>query len=204
MTDNGKKQRSPEIADPGAAVPDPTEFVTSVITHAIRTGSESSYEDWLRRIIPTAGTFDGHQGVNMLRPRGGTGTYTIALRFDNPEHLSAWLQSEERRALMAEITPLLARTETVDIQTGLDFWFTSPAGAKAPRWKQFLATVAALFPLTLVVPTAFNFVADAIRLPEWSILRGFLILAANVALLTFVVMPRFTGLIRRWLYNTAS
>jgi len=51
-----------EMADPGAAVPDPTEFVTSVITHAVRTGSESGYEDWLRRIIPAAGTFDGHQG----------------------------------------------------------------------------------------------------------------------------------------------
>jgi uncharacterized protein len=192
------------MADPGATVPEPTEFVTSVITHAVRTGSESTYEDWLRRIIPIAGTFEGHQGVNILRPSGGTGTYTIALRFDSLEHLSAWLQSERRRALMAEITPLLARTETVETQTGLDFWFTSPAGGKAPRWKQFLATLAALFPLTLVIPTVFNFVADAIRLPEWPILRGFLILAANVALLTFVVMPRFTRLIRRWLYDTPS
>ena len=189
---------------PGAVVPDPTESVTSVITHAVRAGSESTYEDWLRRIIPTAGTFDGHQGVNILRPGGGTGTYTIALRFDNVENVSTWLQSEQRRALMAEAAPLLARPETVDIQTGLDFWFTSPTGAKAPRWKQVVATVAALFPLTLMVPIIFNFVADAIGLPEWPILRGFLILAANVALLTFVVMPRFARVIGRWLYNTPS
>ena len=193
-----------EMHDPDAAVPDPTESVTSVITHAVRTGSESAYEDWLRRIIPAAAAFDGHQGVNILRPSGGTGTYTIALRFDNVEHVTAWLQSERRRALMAEATPLLARNETIEAHTGLDFWFTSPTGATALRWKQVVATVAALFPLTLVVPIVFNVVADAIRLPEWPILRGFFILAANVALLTFVVMPRFTRVIGRWLYDTPS
>jgi len=193
-----------EMDDAGAAVPDPTESVTSVITHAVRTGSESAYEDWLRRIIPAAATFDGHQGVNILRPSGGTGTYTIALRFDNVEHLSAWLQSGRRRALMAEARPLLARNETVDIQTGLDFWFTSPTGAKAPRWKQSLATIAALFPLTLAVPIVFNVVADAIRVPDWPLLREFLILAAIVALLTYVVMPPFTRVIGRWLYATPS
>ena len=193
-----------KMDDNGAPVPDPTESVTSVITHAVRTGSESAYEDWLRRIIPAAGRFDGHQGVNILRPSGGAGTYTIALRFDTVEHVTAWLQSERRRVLMAEAAPLLARNETVDIQTGLDFWFTSPTGAKAPRWKQTVATVAALFPLTLVVPLVFNFFSDAIHLPEWEILRGFLILAANVALLTYVVMPRFTRIIGRWLYNTPS
>jgi len=142
--------------------------------------------------------------VNILRPSGGTGTYTIALRFDNVEHVTAWLQSERRRALMAEVAPLLARTETIETHTGLDFWFTSPSGATAPRWKQVVATVAALFPLTLVVPIVFNSVADATAFPEWPILRGFLILAANVALLTYVVMPRFTRVIGRWLYNTPA
>ena len=62
--------------------------------------------------------------------------------------------SGEREQLIEKVTPLLAAPDDFYISSGLDFWF-APAGAKAKlptRWKQYLLTWSAIFPLVLGVP----------------------------------------------------
>lgn len=103
-------------------------------------------------MIPAAAAYDGHQGVNVLRPARGGRRCTVALRFDSADHLNAWLESGTRARLMEAVSHLLAEAESVDVHRGLDFWFPAPGAPAAPRWKQWLATVVALYPLTLVVP----------------------------------------------------
>jgi uncharacterized protein len=204
-TDAGQNNR--EGAPPSSArgthdsTPYP-DMVASVIQHQVRAGAEAQYEAWLRKITPVAEGFPGHRGVEWTRPPEGTHTYTVTLRFDTQEHAQGWLRSDVRRQLIAEVEPLLERGEKVAIKTGLEFWFTPPAGQKhAKPYKQFLITLSVVFPLTLVVPWALRplfQVAPVVGLP---VISNFVIAAIIVGLMTYVIMPHYTRLVAAWLYD---
>ncbi len=182
---------------------EPNHIVTSVIHHQVKAGKQAQYEAWLREITPAAQRFPGHLGVNILRPPEGVGSYTIVLRFDTLEHLQGWLTSETRQRLIAQVEPLLSHGERVEIKTGLEFWFTPPTPAQKypPPYKQFLLTLSAIFPLTLIVPWALQplfQVAPIIGLP---IVSNFVIAAVLTSLMTYVIMPHYTRLVAGWLYR---
>jgi antibiotic biosynthesis monooxygenase (ABM) superfamily enzyme len=182
---------------------EPNHIVTSVIHHQVNAGEQEQYEAWLREITPAAQRFPGHLGVNILRPPEGIGSYTIVLRFDTLEHLRGWLTSETRQRLIAQVEPLLVHGERVEIKTGLEFWFTPPTPAQKypPPYKQFLLTLSAIFPLTLIVPWALQplfQVAPVIGLPGVS---NLIIAAVVVGLMTYVIMPHYTRLVAGWLYR---
>jgi antibiotic biosynthesis monooxygenase (ABM) superfamily enzyme len=177
--------------------------VTAVIQHQIAPGAHDRYEAWLREITPTAQRFPGHQGINIIRPSEGTKCYTIVLRFDTLEHLQEWLASETRRQLVAEVEPLLERGDQVDIKTGLEFWFTPPTPAQRhpPPYKQFLLTLSAIFPLTLVVPWLVRPLFQAMPILGRPIVSNVITSAIIVGLMTYVIMPRYTRLVAGWLYR---
>lgn len=78
--------------------------VTAVISHYVRPGRESGYEEWLQGISQTARQFEGHQGVTILRPKSDSlGEYVIILRFNNYKNLCQWMRS--RSASLREIAP---------------------------------------------------------------------------------------------------
>jgi antibiotic biosynthesis monooxygenase (ABM) superfamily enzyme len=205
-TDNQEidNKRSGTATPQGSAegLPHPDE-VTSVIQHRVQVGAQAQYEAWLQAITPAAQHFPGHQGVNIIRPSVGEDVYTIVLHFDTLEHLQGWLGSETRRRLSAEIQPLLASDECVEIKTGLEFWFTPPTPRQRhpPPYKQFLLTLSVIFPLTVLVPWALRplfHIAPALGLP---VVSNFVIAAVIVGLATYVIMPRYTRLLAGWLYG---
>ena len=79
-------------------------------------------------------SFPGHMGVNVIRPHGASTTYTIVLRFASHEELQAWTESDTRQQLIGQAAPLLLEAEALEIQTGLEYWFT-PASPKRRAWK---------------------------------------------------------------------
>jgi uncharacterized protein len=179
------------------------DVVTSVIQHRVHVGAQAPYETWLQEITPAAQRFPGHQGVNIIRPSAGADVYTIVLHFDTLEHLQGWLGSETRQRLMAEIEPLFASDECVEIKTGLEFWFTPPTPVQKhpPSYKQFLLTLSVIFPLTALIPWALQplfQVAPVFGLP---VVSNFVIAVIIVGLATYVIMPRYTRLMARWLYG---
>jgi antibiotic biosynthesis monooxygenase (ABM) superfamily enzyme len=179
------------------------ETMSAAIYHQVKAGAEAQYEAWLREITPTAEGFPGHTGVNILRPPGGSGAYTVVLHFDSIEHLRGWLESKTRKRLIEQVAPLLEHREDIEIKTGLEFWFTPPTpGQKHPRpYKQFLVTLSAIFPLTIVVPWVLKplvQMAPALSLPG---VGNLIVSAAIVGLMTYVIMPRYTRLLARWLYD---
>ncbi|HEY9247730.1 MAG TPA: hypothetical protein VIO38_01285, partial [Rariglobus sp.] len=139
----------------------------------------------------------------IVRPVAGlTTTYTVIIRFDTQAHLEAWMHSADRRRLIEEVQPLLAKDDDFFIRSGLDFWFT-PEGARAKvpvRWKQFLVTWSAIYPLVLVMPLLVAPVLRFMGLPEWRALTTLVATGTIVFLMTYVVMPRYTKLLRRWLF----
>ena len=129
--------------------------VTTIIRQHPIPDAIGRYEAWLKEIIPVAQTFTGHRGVNIIRPHTPAEAYTIVLHFDSVANLRNWLDSETRMRLADKIRPDLRVPEAIDIKTGFEFWFTPPPAGKAAKpYKQYLVTLSAIYPLTILVPSA--------------------------------------------------
>ena len=176
--------------------------VISKIIHRPLKENIPAYEDWLKEIIPVASNFNGHQAVNIIRPHAQHDEYTIVLHFESEDSLKVWFNSSERSALIAKVRPLLSAEEKIKIQTGLDFWFTPPnTKTHAPTYKQFLITLSAIYPLTIIVPWALAPVFAVTGISDIALLTKLFIAIGIVGLMVYVIMPRYTRLIARWLYR---
>lgn len=205
MTQNEERQpelRTATLADIAARDTPRPDSVTAVIQQQVKPGAVGPYEQWLNKIMPVAARFPGHRGVNVIPPATGTSTYTITIRFDSLAHAEDWFRSEARRQLMAEAAPFLAGDEKVDTVTGLEFWFRPPPGQKpAKRYKQFLLTLSVIYPLTLAVPPLVRRLLDPLPLLHNHYVEHLVASAVIVGLLAYVVMPRYTRLMAKWLYR---
>jgi antibiotic biosynthesis monooxygenase (ABM) superfamily enzyme len=174
--------------------------VTTTVTRRVKPGHEAAYEQFLAGISGAARAFPGYLGVEVFRPvPGGDGEYRIIYRFDSAAHLRAWLDSAEHAAWLARAEPHVAGPIQAQVLTGLESWFTLPSQPGAPPpppYKMALVTWATIFPLiTLVV------VATAPLLGGWPLVARLAVTTGvTVPLMTWVVMPRVTRLLHRWLY----
>ena len=189
----------------GGAAPAPAEAgdapVTTTVTRRVRPGHERAYEEVLEGILASASRFPGHLGVEVFRPPQGAtgGEYRTVYRFDNAEHLRGWLDSDERAAWLERAEPHLAGPLRTSFVTGLETWFTLPGQPgipPPPPYKMALVTWITIFPLiTAIVKVTGPLLEDlplAVRLGITT--------ALTVPLMTWVVMPRVTRLLRGWLY----
>lgn len=188
----------------GGGMTEPAAGATVVITHRVLDGRQIDYEAWLDEIRPCCSSYPGFVDSQIIRPVAGvTGTFTVVIRFDTRDHLEAWMGSDVRKRLIEKARPLLARDDAFFVQSGLDFWFV-PEGAKAQvpvRWKQFLITWSAIYPLALFVPLAVVPLLRAAGLAENRYLDTLLVSAVIVALMVTAIMPHYTRLVRRWLFR---
>lgn len=185
----------------GSVEVDQNRSVALIITHTIKSGEEQRYEAWLTEILSAVSSFPGYLGREIFRPTQGTRTYTSIVRFDTTSNLNAWVESGTRKSFVSRVSNLLEKGDLHEIRTGIDFWFT-PEGVKPPKpWKQFLLTLSAVYPLSLIIPRLFSPLFTVAPLAGQPYIRGLLIAATLTALLTFVVMPRYTRLAKRWLYD---
>lgn len=177
---------------------------TAVVTHHINQPHLAEYESWLNEIGPMCKRSAGFLDLQIIRPiKDFTTTYTIIIRFDTHEHLKAWMHSDTRKILIDKVRHMLIKDDDFYINSGLDFWFT-PQGAKAKipvRWKQFFVTWSAIYPLVLFTPMAVIPVLDYLGLPQNKYLDTFIVTGLIVSLMIYVIMPRYTKLIHRWLFN---
>jgi antibiotic biosynthesis monooxygenase (ABM) superfamily enzyme len=176
--------------------------VTTVIRHRPLADAVGRYEDWLKEIALVAQQFAGHHGVNVIRPHGVGDVYTIVLHFDTLEHLRKWLGSDARLQLIRRIRPYLRSEESIDIKTGLEFWFTPPPGGRPARpYKQFLVTFSAILPLSILVPWFLRPLFAGYPTLALPLVNQFIVVAAIVGLMTYVVMPHYTRLVAHWLFR---
>jgi uncharacterized protein len=179
---------------------DPQGPVTTTVTRRIKPGHEAAYEAFLAGISAAAKTFPGYLGVEIFRPApGGSGEYRTVYRFDSAVHLRAWLDSPQRAAWLARAEPHVAGPIQTQVLVGLEGWFTLPAQPGTPpppRSKMALVTWVTIFPLiTLVVVATAPLVGGLPLVARLAVTTG-----VAVPLMTWVVMPRVTRLLRRWLY----
>lgn len=180
---------------------DGVQSVALIITHTIKAGEESHYETWLADIHRAVSVWPGFLSREIFRPAHGSRKYTSILRFAGLTELNRWIASPTRADFVAQVSHLLEQGDQVEIHTGVDFWFT-PESLKPPKpWKQFLLTLSAVYPLSLLIPRFLQLVIAALPPLGFEPLRALLMAATLTGLLTFVIMPRYTRLMKRWLYE---
>ena len=83
--------------------------------------------------------------------------------------------------------------------SGMETWCRAPSGAATvapPRWKMAVASGIAVLPVSLVANGVLGPLLGALPLPVRAAL--FAVLFSTV--MTYLMMPAVTGLLRRWLY----
>jgi uncharacterized protein len=184
-----QEPRAPEAAGP----------VTTTVTRRIKPGHESAYEEFLEGIIAAASRFPGHLGVEVFRPDSPGGEYRTVYRFDSADHLRRWLDSDEHAAWLERAEPHAAGPMRTQFLTGLESWFTLPAQPGAsppPPYKMALLTWITIFPLITAIVAVTGPLLEELPLA----VRLGITTALAVPLMTWVVMPRVTRLLRGWLY----
>jgi antibiotic biosynthesis monooxygenase (ABM) superfamily enzyme len=176
---------------------------TVFITHRVREDRQADYERWIGEIAPLSKAAPGHLDWHIVRPLPGLSeAYTVVIRFDTQAHLQEWMQSPARSRLIDKVQPLFLGGDEFFISSGLDFWFAPGAGHKAPvRWKQFLVTWSAIFPLVLGVPLMVAPLLRQLGVGGNHLLTTLVATGIDVFLMTYLVMPRYTRLLHRWLFS---
>ena len=160
--------------------------LTVVVTWRVRKGSEREFEAWRHEIASAALQFEGHMGVNVIRPSGAEREYAVIFRFDTYEHLRAWQDSDIRRELLKKAEPFRETQPSYRLESGLEYWFTPPGvPTSPPRWKMALVTVVGVWPASMLVPWVLNPLIGKLPLP----LKALLGAVGIVILLTWVIMP---------------
>jgi len=183
---------------------DTEQTATVVISHHVRDDVKLDYEAWLNEIIPVSKSYPGHLGVSIVHPvAGATVTYTIIIRFDTRKNLLTWMKSGDRKNLIRKVQPYLVEDDKFFVRSGLDFWFTpEEAKAKLPtKWKQLLMTWSAIFPLVLAMSAVIDWLATSAHIPLGHELKVLSTTFLVVLMMVYVVMPRYTKLVHKWLFS---
>ncbi|NBZ89348.1 antibiotic biosynthesis monooxygenase [Stagnihabitans tardus] len=174
--------------------------VTIVVRRRVRPGRETDYEAWLERLTHgAAAQFKGYLGAEFHRPATPGGAYRSVFRFDSMDHLDAFERSDFRAAMLADAAPLFAADAAWERLTGLEFWFDPPPGTKVPQpspHRMALVLIAVVFTLVLALNLILGPLMIAWPLP----LRVLVTVCIQVGLMTYVIMPRLTPLIARFIY----
>ncbi len=183
---------------------DTEQTATVVISHHVKEDSKTNYEAWLKEIIPVSKRYPGHLGVGIVHPvPGATVTYTVIIRFDTRKNLLTWMESDDRKKLIERVKPYLVEDDRFLVRSGLDFWFT-PEGAKAKlptKWKQFLVTWSAIFPLVLAMSALIDWLITRVSITVNHPVKVLSLTFLVVLMMVYVVMPRYTKLVHKWLFS---
>jgi antibiotic biosynthesis monooxygenase (ABM) superfamily enzyme len=173
--------------------------VTISISRKVVPGREVDYETWVQGITAQALKFPGHMGVNVIRPTPPSSEYVTIFRFDTYEHSRNWEESALRAEWLARLEGITEGEEAVQKGTGLEFWFSLPelpAAHPSPH-KMALVLLVVVFVLVLLINAALGPFTTS-----WPhVARVFLGVFLQVMLMTYLVMPRVTRLLKPWLFG---
>lgn len=180
-----------------------SEPVTVVVRRHVRAGSERTYENWLDRLTSEASKMPGYLGTQFQKPSMAGAPYVSIFRFDTLENLEAFERSEIRAQFLADIAPHVASDAIWDKTTGLEVWFEAPSGtvvAQPSLHRMALVLIAVVFLLVLLL----NIVLNPL-IGEWPLAARLLTtVILQVGLMTYVIMPRVTRLLARWIFPSTK
>lgn len=175
-----------------------TDPVNLVIRRRVRRGHEDAYEALISEGLGLLNAIPGHRGTGVIRPAPGEAEYTLISRFDSFRSAADWELSPQRTEWLARVEPYVDTLVSFEKQPGLEFWFTPPAAPalrQPPRWKMWLLTLIALYPVSVGSGLLLATVVG-----HWPLLlKAAPQMLVVVTLMTYVVMPTVTRWAAGWL-----
>jgi antibiotic biosynthesis monooxygenase (ABM) superfamily enzyme len=189
------------LADGGAQ---PHSSTSAMISYNVPREEEKAFLKWQRRIQAAEAKFPGFVRHKIERPLPGVhDDWLIVLNFDSEANMTAWIDSPERQALLAEGGRFGTDLSLRRTNYGFDFWFPSTA-APDPHltFKSNLLILLVLYPIVYLWT---HFVdaplISAHGIPFW--LALFVGNIASTQLLGWWVAPAAFKLFDWWLPSTA-
>ncbi|MDX3533518.1 antibiotic biosynthesis monooxygenase [Streptomyces sp. MB09-01] len=186
-----------QVISGGTQPTDP--LVTVVVSHRVHPDNVDDFLAWQERMSQEESKFEGFRGTEIFRPvEGLQDEWTTLYRYDNAEHLDAWLTSAKRREILAEGEKFDDfRLRTIDNSFGSWFAFEEN-GREAPppsETKTAIAVWVGLYPTVVLLTLALH----PLGMPLW-----FGLLVGNLLssfIMSFFTMPHYVNrLLRRWLW----
>jgi uncharacterized protein len=178
--------------------------VTVVVTRRVKSGYESQYENWLKRLLEEAKSMKGYMGAAVQKPTAGTTEYTSVFRFDNVENLRKFEESEIRTRYLREVVDYVEADAIWKKFSGLEFWFSPPTGTIVPqpsRFRMALVMIVVVYGLVISIGQLVSaLVGDVIP----SYVRLFITISIEIFLMTFILMPHLTKFLAKWIYPPSS
>lgn len=173
-----------------------TEPVTVIFDRTVKPGKEHDYELWYKELIRLSQEQGGHINTQVINE---SSRYITIQQFDSRESLDAWLESSIRASKLEEMQHFVEKAPKPTSLSGIEPWFRLPsdtvAQAKPRRWKQMIVTFCVIYTLVLILSlTVMPYIA------EWPVLiRSAVFPAFIVPMMIYVIMPRVTKLVHKWL-----
>ncbi len=173
--------------------------VTIIVKRRPKPGCVDEFEKVMSGTTKDAMAFQGHLGVNIIKPTFPGDYYRIVFKFDSMRNYLAWEGSEIREQWLQRYAEVGASEQEVEILNGLETWFTLPGGeAVVPpaKYKMLLIVWISIFPLSVLLYYCLT--------PFLGALPVYLQIAVTsltlVSLMTYAVMPFMAKLFHRWLH----
>ena len=191
------------------------EPITVIVTRTAKKGRIKEFEDWMDGIVHESLKFDGHLGVDVIRPaEQSKPEYVIIFRFNTLNNLLKWEKSQARKEWLEKSKDVVEGEDKVQKLTGLEFWFTPRSIHRTeseannneasgqpvnvpPRYKMAIVTAGIVFVLlNTLIPQI-----EELTAPLPLLLSSLLGVIIMVFLMTYLIMPSVIRLLKPWLYK---
>ena len=184
--------------------------VTVIVRRIAKKDRIKEFEEWVSGINKEMSRQEGSMGVEVIRPtdKESKPEYVIIFRFNNYDNLTKWENSTIRIEWLQKGRELVEAGPNIQKFTGFEFWFTpysrgSPSITTLtppPRYKMVIVTISVISLLLLTLVPQIHFVTERLLIP-FSI-RFIIDITITVILMTYIIMPLLTRLLRPWLFKT--
>lgn len=185
--------------------------ITVSIERTVDPDSIAQATAWMQTGINLATTYPGFLGSGWVRAGPNSTTWHMLYRFVDDAALLHWEQSPERAWWLQSGSPFMSQHRS-ERRTGIEGWFDEPtevtveharptAATVPPRWKQAVTIWLGFFPLNLLFT-----VLVTMLVPGWDdlhvVVRVLLTTLCLTPIMTYVMLPGVTRMLRRWLMPT--
>ncbi|MFH7245840.1 MAG: hypothetical protein ACHWZW_23670 [Spirulina sp.] len=179
-------------------------YTSSVMEYIVPEAKAVAFENWYGRMRQVVRYHSGFLRADLCTPLNcddGVIKYYSIIHFASSSQLDLWLSSETRHQFFKEGESLFLAYRFKSFTTGLEGWFSLHGGSSGslgpPRWKQILSVVLGLYPTVMIQGMVFGAlgIMQGWPLPTAMLVNNLI----TSTLLTWVVMPRVSKLLKFWL-----
>lgn len=179
-------------------------YTSSVMEYIVPEAQATAFEAWYGQLRQVVQYHSGFLRADLCTPLNcddGVIKYYSIIHFASPSQLDLWLTCEARRHLFQAGETLVLAYRFKSFTTGLEGWFSLSGGSSGslgpPRWKQILSVVLGLYPTVMTQGLVFSALG---MMQGWPLPTAMLVNnLITSSLLTWVVMPRVSRLLKFWL-----